>query len=303
MTGSITMLACVASLCGCAANAPTELVDARIAYEHASAGPAAKLAPADLHVAKVALTRAEDSFQDDSDSYRTRDLAYVAQRKAEVAVVKASIATARNAQVASDAEALSTQSGLLQKQKADLSRTNSALAASEQSRAAADKALLAEKDARREADAQAAAAQKEADAQVAAARAALAKLVSVKEEARGTVVTLSGSVLFRSNEAVLMPGAASRLDQVVAAFATETERHMMVEGYADSRGSNAHNLDLSQRRADAVRSYLVHRGYPAEHVSAQGMGEVRPIADNATAEGRANNRRVEIVLANAGAKG
>jgi outer membrane protein OmpA-like peptidoglycan-associated protein len=208
-----------------------------------------------------------------------------------MAGVKASIATARTNQVASDAKVLSTQDELLQKQKQDLSRTNSALLASEQSRAAADRTLLAERESR-----------KEADAKAVAARAALAKLASVKEEARGTVVTLSGSVLFRSNESVLMPGAEARLDQVVAAFGAETERHMVVEGYADSRGSDAHNLELSQRRAEAVRSYMVQKGYPSDRVSAKGMGEVRPIADNTTSEGRANNRRVEIVLANPGAK-
>jgi outer membrane protein OmpA-like peptidoglycan-associated protein len=304
-TGSMFMLACFATMCGCAANAPTELVDARLAYEHARVGPAAELAPADLHKAQQALAQAEKSFEDDSDSYRTRDLAYVAERKSEMAVVKASIAAARNAKTASEADALATQSDLLQQQKQDLGRSKSALAASEQSRVAAeqsritaeqgravaDKALLAEKNAR-----------EAAEARTAAARTALEKLASVKEEARGTVVTLSGSVLFRSNEAILMPGAESRLDQVIAAFATETTRHMMVEGYADSQGSNAHNLDLSQRRADAVRSYLVHKGYPAEHVSAKGMGEEHPIADNATSEGRANNRRVEIFLANADTK-
>lgn len=290
-TGSMIMLACFATMCGCAANVPTELVDARLAYEHARVGPAAELAPADLHKAEVALAQAEKAFADDSDSYRTRDLAYVAERKSEMAVVKASIAAARNEKAASEAKALATQSDLLQQQKQDLSRSKSALAASEQSRAVADKALLAERNAR-----------EAAEARTAAARMALEKLASVKEEARGTVVTLSGSVLFRSNEAVLMPGAESRLDQVVAAFAMEPNRHMMVEGYADSQGTDAHNLDLSQRRADAVRSYLVHKGYPADRVSAKGMGEEHPIADNATSEGRANNRRVEIVLANAGTK-
>jgi outer membrane protein OmpA-like peptidoglycan-associated protein len=291
LTGSLIGLACTALLCGCAATVPEELVDARLAYDHASAGPAAQLAPADLHKAKEALTRAEDAFADDAGSYRTRDLAYVAQRKAEMAVVKASIATARNDRAASDAELVSTQTELLQSQKKDLSRSRSDLAASEESRQAADKALRTERDAR-----------EKADAEATAARAALAKLASVREDARGTVITLSGSVLFRSNEATLMPGAEARLDQVVAAFATANDRSVMVEGYADSQGTDAYNLGLSQRRADAVRTYLVRSGFPSERVRAQGMGEQRPIADNSTSEGRANNRRVEIVLANPGTK-
>jgi outer membrane protein OmpA-like peptidoglycan-associated protein len=283
LTGSLITVACAAVLCGCAATAPKELVDARAAYDVASGGPATQLAPADLHKASAALARAEEAFSKDSDSYRTRDLAYVAQRTAEMAGVKASIATVRKNQTEAQAALLSTQTELLQTRDQALDRTRSELLASQQSA----KGLLAEKDARKEADAKAAAAQAE-----------LAKLASIKEDARGTVVTLSGSVLFRSNESTLMPGAETRLDQVIAAFATN-ERNVMVEGYADSQGSEAYNLALSQRRADTVRIYLVQHGYPAARVLARGMGEQRPIADNATAEGRANNRRVEIVLAKA----
>jgi outer membrane protein OmpA-like peptidoglycan-associated protein len=99
-----------------------------------------------------------------------------------------------------------------------------------------------------------------------------------------------------SDEAILMPGAASRLDQVADALATTSNRNVLVEGFTDSQGSDTHNLDLSQRRADAVRDYLVHRGYESARIRANGVGEGSPIADNSTAEGRANNRRVEIIL-------
>ena len=64
------------------------------------------------------------------------------------------------------------------------------------------------------------------------------------------VITLSGSVLFRSGEAMLTPGGESRLDQVVDALSTMSDRNVVVEGHADSQGSNTHSLDLSQRRAD-----------------------------------------------------
>jgi outer membrane protein OmpA-like peptidoglycan-associated protein len=77
---------------------------------------------------------------------------------------------------------------------------------------------------------------------------------------------------------------------------------MIVEGHADSQGAAEYNQELSQRRAEAVRTYLVSRGISAERVSAQGFGLTRPIADNASAEGRANNRRVEIVVQQVGAQ-
>ena len=71
---------------------------------------------------------------------------------------------------------------------------------------------------------------------------------------------------------------------------------MVVEGHTDSQGSASSNQDLSQRRAEAVRDYLVSRGIAGDRLTAQGFGPSRPIADNGTAEGRANNRRVEIVI-------
>jgi len=290
-TGSLIGLACIALMCGCGATAPEELVNARVAFERASTGPAAQLAPADLHKAQEALTRAEEAFADDANSFQTRDLAYVAQRKAEMSVVKASIATARKDQAASEATLVSTQSELLQTQREDLGQTRLDLAAAQQDRQSADKALAMEQEAH-----------KKANAEAATARAALAKLASIREDPRGTVITLSGSVLFRSNESTLMPGAEARLDQVVAAFATENDRNVVVEGYADSHGTDTYNLGLSQRRADTVRAYLVRRGFASNSVRAQGMGEQNPIADNATSEGRANNRRVEIVLEGPSAK-
>ena len=63
-----------------------------------------------------------------------------------------------------------------------------------------------------------------------------------------------------------------------------------------NQGSESYNQGLSQRRADAVRDYLVRKGYPADRIQARGKGENSPIADNASPEGRANNRRVEIII-------
>ena len=128
------------------------------------------------------------------------------------------------------------------------------------------------------------------------ARAELATLAAVKEEERGLVVTLSGNVLFRSAKSTLLPSAQVKLDQVANALLAVRARNLIVEGHTDSQGSEAYNQGLSQRRADAVRDYLVQRGYPADRIQTRGMGEGSAIADNASPEGRANNRRVEIVI-------
>ena len=120
--------------------------------------------------------------------------------------------------------------------------------------------------------------------------------MAAKDEARGLVITLSGGVLFRSNESALLPAAQTKLDDVAAALISRGQT-VVVEGYTDSKGSQSRNRDLSQQRADSVRSYLVSRGFPGEKIVAKGMGPDRPVAENTSAEGRANNRRVEIIVA------
>ena len=111
------------------------------------------------------------------------------------------------------------------------------------------------------------------------------------------VITLSGSVLFASNHAELLPSAQLKLNDVALALTRQdAESKIVVEGHTDSQGQPAYNMDLSQRRAQSVRDYLVSRGIAADRVTAQGFGLTRPIADNTSPEGRANNRRVEIVV-------
>lgn len=331
----LSLIAGVALLAGCASSAPRELVGAREAYRRASTGSAATVAPADLHVAKKALDQAEKSFKDDADSFRTRDLSYVAQRKSEIAEARASILTGQKTQVRANADYQATQGAMAAETRQDLSEARQALASSEragerrlerfsneqearaaaeQQTAVAQERLSAERQARTTADqartaadqqARAAADQARAAAdqarvaaeqQAAALQAALAKLAAVREEPRGMVITLSGSVLFASNRSALLPEARRRLDQVAEVLLTTRERTLIVEGHTDSQGSDERNMVLSQARADAVRGYLVGKDYQADLVTARGMGEGQPVADNTSAEGRANNRRVEIVV-------
>jgi len=286
----MVIVASAGLLCSCAVAVPRELVSARQAYQHASSGPAAQIAPAELHIANQALARAEVSFRDNSDSYQTRDLAYVAERKAQLAEAIASINAEQKGQAQANSDFQATQGSIVARTKNDLSQTRNALAASERNGEMSAEQLAAEQKARTAADERATAAQ-------AAEQAALAKLAAVSQEPRGMVITLSGSVLFASNQAVLLPEARTRLDQVADVLLTTRERDITIEGHTDSQGGDALNMDLSQRRAEAVRDYLVGRGYQADRIKAHGLGKGNPIADNASPEGRANNRRVEIVIA------
>jgi outer membrane protein OmpA-like peptidoglycan-associated protein len=284
-TLAITVV-CASILSSCAATVPIELVNAREAYRQASVGPAAEVALAELHVASQALAEAERSFQQDPNSFQTRDLAYVAERKSELATATASITYQQRNENQAKLDYQATQGKIVTATKQDLAETRSALTASQHEGAMTAGQLSTEQIAR------AAAEKRAADAQ-----AALAKFGSVKEDPRGMIITLSGSVLFASNQAVLLPEARTRLDQVVAVLLTTRERNIVIEGHTDSQGTEAHNQDLSQRRTNAVRDYIVTKGYEADRVQAHGLGEGHPIADNMGAEGRANNRRVEIVIA------
>jgi outer membrane protein OmpA-like peptidoglycan-associated protein len=122
-------------------------------------------------------------------------------------------------------------------------------------------------------------------------------VAKVKEDARGIVITLSGSILFRTDQSTLLPIARVHLDRVAEALREVGEAQtIVIEGHTDSRASTTYNLELSRARAETVRAHLVSRGVPADRIEAIGQGESDPVASNASAEGRANNRRVEIIV-------
>lgn len=270
----------------CGAHAPPqELVDARAAYVHAEAGPASKLVPAELHVARESLDVAEQAFGNAPDSQDAIDSAYIALRKIQRAEALGNAAVAERdrakaEQAASRAERamLEHTQGKLRTSEAELQRERDALAKQTQ-------ATEAERAARLDAE------RKAKDAMD-----ALAKQLAVKADNRGTVITLSGGLLFATNQATILPGAQVQLDQVAEALKTQAEHHFTVEGHTDNQGTDKINDDLSARRANAVRDYLIVHGVAAAAITAQGYGSRRPVGDNRTTEGRAMNRRVEIIV-------
>lgn len=122
----------------------------------------------------------------------------------------------------------------------------------------------------------------------------LEKVAEVKRTENGLLVQLKNDILFDTGSAVLKPAAVDQLTQVGDILAKYSDDRVRIEGHTDSSGSNASNESLSLRRADAVKSVLVGRGVQEKQITALGMGETRPVADNATADGRSKNRRVEL---------
>jgi outer membrane protein OmpA-like peptidoglycan-associated protein len=139
-------------------------------------------------------------------------------------------------------------------------------------------------------------AERDADARRMRMEAELARLASTRSDKRGFVVALSGGLLFDTGKNTLKAGAKSTLTKIAAQLKTNPDAKVSVEGHTDSVGTDAKNQELSEKRAGAVRDFLVSAGLPADHVTSVGKGESEPIATNKTAAGRQQNRRVELVI-------
>jgi outer membrane protein OmpA-like peptidoglycan-associated protein len=138
-------------------------------------------------------------------------------------------------------------------------------------------------------------AQQQAEAKQKAMEAELARLAQTKRESRGLVVTLPG-IFFDTGKSALKPGAKSTLGKIATQLKGSENLHIAVEGHTDSVGDDDKNMELSEKRAEAVRAYLVNAGVPADRITGSGKGEADPVATNKTAAGRQQNRRVELII-------
>ena len=299
----ITMLCPVTLVAafGCAATGPTpELMDARRAYDEARQSEAANYSPDKLLTAKQALEKAESAHADDAGSFEERSLAYVAQRKAQYAAVYGLYERDRRDEAQAQQAYKDKQDSLRRNAVQQATDAQKSLAATWDNLSNARKEIAAQQTqiqkSRAELDAEKEARAK-AEQSAAAAMASLSKIAQVKEEQRGVVITLDGQVLFVTGKAELLPIARDRLNQVAKSLKElDDDKLVSIEGFTDSRGSDDTNLKLSQDRANTVREYLASQGVKPEKLRAVGRGEASPVASNETPEGRANNRRVEIVI-------
>ncbi len=304
----------------CAATEPSQqLLDARRTYDRARSSAAARYAPDKLLDAKQALAKAERVHDEDSGSLEEQHFAYVAERKAQLAMAHGQLAKSNRVIENSNRAYATTQDEIRQTAMRQLAETRGALQATQRElnqvqtsmsaqggevedlRAQQNaleqrrQQLEAQRENLEQALASERAARQQAEARAQSALKSLEEIASVKEEAGETVITLTGEVLFKTAEADLNPIAKERLNAVAEALKEQdVNKEIIVEGHTDSRGSDSMNQGLSERRASSVRRYLISQGVDENRIRAVGRGEDDPIAQNNTPEGRANNRRVEI---------
>jgi outer membrane protein OmpA-like peptidoglycan-associated protein len=230
---------------------------------------------------KVALNAAEQAYQDDAESPETFALSYVALRTAQLVESRANTKAAEAELLRIDELYKKLQEDEVARTRGELARAHAMLSEQKTKLAMTSEQLAAEKAARAEA----------------MRKLAEAAALNMKEEPRGTVIVLPGSVLFETDKSQLSGAAQQKLTLIAGTLAPQADEHdIVVEGHTDSTGARDHNMMLSQARAQAVMNYLVSRGIPADAISAIGIGPDRPIADNATRNGRTENRRVEIIV-------
>lgn len=265
-----------------------------------------------INAVQIAQANGADKYAADTFQRAQQDLNN-AQDMAKKSVRKEQITYAREAvQAAEDARIITIR----KKQDEDKQRAQQATADAQQAAQAAQQAAQQQALERAQAEAQAAQAQaKAAEARAAQEQAEqsaqsatqqteqmreklkdqLNQVLATRETARGLIVNMS-DVLFDTGKYTLKTDAREKLAKVSGILLAYPNLQLQVEGYTDNVGSDDYNQTLSQQRADAVREYLGSQGVTQTNISATGYGKSDPVADNSTSQGRAENRRVQMVV-------
>jgi outer membrane protein OmpA-like peptidoglycan-associated protein len=238
---------------------------------------------------KAAEEREAKARQDAATEAQRRQEADQARLQAEQAKAAAQAAQADAERMKAEAEK-ARQEAEKARQEADTAR-----AAAEQQK----QALAVEADKARKAAEESDRLRQQAEKEKADLRAQLLQqlntILATRDTARGLIANMS-DVLFKTGSYELLAGARERLAKVSGIVIAHPGLHLEVEGHTDAIGSEEYNQQLSEKRAGAVRDYLVQQGIAGDTIVARGLGKTQPVASNDTAEGRQQNRRVELVL-------
>jgi len=298
---------------------PLELLEARNAVVIAKAAGAQQYAPDSLTKAEDMLQRAEDYYQRKQGrtpigtaargaTQMAEDARVLTLRRKEQARLDAERRAHEEAQAKAEADAAAAQQQAAQAQaqsdedarrradaeaaQAEAQRQQAAALAQQQ---AAQAAAAAAQQAASQAEQQRQEAVRQREEMRARLLAQLNQVLQTRDTGRGLVVSMP-DVLFDFNKYTLKPEARERLARISGIVLAYPDLKLQVEGYTDSIGSDEYNQTLSDKRAEAVRDYIVTSGVSMNNVVARGMGKADPVADNSTAAGRQLNRRVEMIV-------
>ena len=306
------------------AKAQKLLNDAEVAREKRRRGnevmmPARQAAQTAEDARLIALQRQEEEFQAQERARAAqrereaidraqaeRERAQVERERAQAERERALAEETKRRQAELDAQTAAAARAAAERERLEIERSRQdalkaqaeaehARAAADAARQAADAAKLAADAEAQQARAQARQAEQEKNALRERLREQLSVILETRETARGLIVNVS-DVLFDTAKATLKPGAREKLARVAGILASHPDLKIEVEGHTDSVGGDDYNQRLSERRAESVRSYLVEQKIPPTALDAEGFGESRPVATNATPAGRQQNRRVELVV-------
>lgn len=264
----------------CSHSQPRALSQAQATYREVAEGEASVHAPSYLETAKTALDRATESERETGDSRDTRDLAYIAERLAMVADAQSDLTIAIAERDRAEGELAIARAELASPPRDEqLGRAEPEAPPPSSSPPAfeggpsrpEDRPTLGSAD-------------------------GLEAVGLVRSDARGTIVSLTDPGLFAIGSADVAASSRDRVRTLASALSRVPEGRFLIEGHTDSTGSSDLNRRLSLARAQAVRDLLVANGVDAARIDVDGRGEQDPIADNSTPEGRANNRRVDVVI-------
>ena len=260
---------------------------------------------------KVVAPLSRHAVQQAEDS---RQLAIRTQADEQVAAEKRALTEAAAAERRGIEERAATDRRSLQEQAAAERRQAAAERQAMEERAASEKkamtaqVLAAQRETENEAGRRAAAQQEAEQARLAVAqseqeqarlraqlREQLNAVMKTTDSARGLIVSMTG-LLFETGKSTLLPNVRENLARVAGILLGHPGLELEVEGHTDSVGSDAMNQSLSENRAEAVRQYLLAQGVSKDAIVSRGFGETQPLATNDTTEGKAQNRRVEIVV-------
>jgi outer membrane protein OmpA-like peptidoglycan-associated protein len=274
---------------------PLQLYEAINAVQIAEAAGAAQYAPDILAKAKQELQNAQ-TMADNKKSNRKEMITYA--RGAVQDAEDARVSTLRRMQQEKEhQQQLAMQQAQMDAQQAQIAAQQEALKRAQADAQAAQAAAAAAnaRAAQAAAEHQAQQANNQTEEMRERLRAQLSQVLQTQETARGLIVNMS-DVLFDTAKYTLKPEAREKLAKVSGILLAYPNLKVQVEGYTDNVGGEQYNLTLSQQRGDAVRAYLVSQGVSPDNITATGYGMSNPIADNATAAGRAQNRRVQLVV-------